>query len=313
MRRSPRKTGKSALGVNGCWRRAGSAFLACGLALACTRSVNAPVSTAVPVPEPAFEEWVVPHGALWEGAVYDRFVIRFVGNLRVPARALATTLRATQGVLDDDVLQYDEWCVLGWYFDHGYVQARVDHPFVDTTSGIVRLTIGVHEGLPFTISSIDVFEDRGSTIGLALGWHGQVRSDVTFDRRRLVDALQSVKRAYQDLGFAFVTANPITKLDEAHHRIAITVPVVPGMLYRFGRIELVGAKTVSEKLLLERLSVKAGDLYSETELVRSKQRLIDTGWFERVDLAVKVGVLPDLLDLSVEVDEAHVPIMSAMN
>jgi outer membrane protein insertion porin family len=273
-----------------------------------------PVKTAVTKrATPAFEDVVVPHGAYFDGTLHEHLVIRFIGNARASGDELARAMRSTEGLLVDDVLQYDEWALVGWYLDHGFVQVHVARPTVEVlpASGGVRVTVVVDEGRPFTIRSIDVYEDEQGTCVPSSAWRNPIRPGVVYNRAALITALQAVQREYRDLGYAKVEAIPELTVDATRDEIAIVVPVRRGALFRFGRITFRGVKTLSESLLLERLSVKASELYSETELEKSKQRLLDTGWFDRVDLAITEGMTADRVDLSVEVDEAHVPTMTA--
>jgi outer membrane protein assembly factor BamA len=310
----------NALDVNARWLL--RALSACALGLVatvvsgCTASaIPAPGHVSGTPPVPALHEVVVPHGAWFHGVVHERLVIRFAGNAHAPAGELAKAMKSAEGILVDDVLQYDEWIVLGWYLDHGYVRVHVDRPTVSILprSDTVCVTVAIEEGRPFTLRAIDVYEEQGGVRGASPAWRNPIRPGTTFDRGALARALRGLEHEYRDLGYARVEAIPQMSIDDAHDEVAIVVPVRPGALVRFGRITFVGANTVSENLLLERLSVKAGELYSETGLEKSKQRLLDTGWFDRVDLATKVGVAGDLVDLSVEVDEAQMPMMTASN
>ena len=60
------------------------------------------------------------------------------------------------GMYKEDDLEKDVDRVMGYYYGHGYLQAKVDRPAVDFKEDGIYITFNVFEGNQFTIGSVDI-------------------------------------------------------------------------------------------------------------------------------------------------------------
>lgn len=234
----------------------------------------------------------------YEGLDYRRLRLRFVDAEHLRAGAIAHELQIVHGRVDGDLLHYDELVVLGWYFDHGYVAAKVASTAIGA-GDTLTVTFTVVEGSVYRVRSLEVLEGGAP----ALGWKPPLQAGDVFSRIALARALDRVRRTYRDLGYAYMTAAPETSIDTTRNELTIRVPVERGPVVTFETIDVVGLHTIALPTVLAQLLVAPGDRYHETKLEDSKKRLLETAWFTRVDLATHQGSTPDKIRLSVEVDE----------
>ncbi len=263
------------------------------LAVGCGRpGARAPEATGV----------TVTRNLVWDGKQYEGVRIQFDGNLHLSAAALLRDLDVAHGFVEDSVLGHDALRIEMLYWDEGYVQVKVE-PKIRVVGTLVEVTFHIREGVQFRLGALEVYEDLGGKHAPALGWVPRVKVGDVFSRKLLRQSIEGLERTYRDLGFAFVMADPSTKLDLERRTIDVTLGVVRGPLVHVHAIKVVGLVAVTEAAVLGEMLVHAGDLYSETKLEDSRQKLLDTGWFVRVDLSTEQGPNPDDVDLTIGVAE----------
>jgi len=261
-------------------------------------------------------EIVLNRKAAWNAQIYDGMILRFVGNEHATAMELATDLAIPHGMLEDDVLDRDALVVSAWYYDHGYLEVKVERPRVTVLPGghEVLVEVAISEGSQYRIRSLHAFEEIDGKKVAPLGWSTKLKPGDLFSRRSLIDSLSDLRTSYRDRGYAYVEADPVTDLDKKKKEVGIEIPVRRGILTHFGHIRFSGNATTTTATLEKHISVTQGMLYTETGLVKSKERLLATGWFTRVDVSTKKGDKEDLVDVSFEFDErpSNVPVMTAI-
>lgn len=238
----------------------------------------------------------------FEGQLYPGLRVVFQGNDHAPAAELARDLDVVHGVVTKDGLARDAMVVQGWYWDHGYVEVAVTQ-VARVEQGRVVVTFTVREGVQYRLGALEAYEEIGGARSTPLGWAPTLKPGDVFSRRALRTALSGVERTYRDLGHAFVEVLPVSKIDRERRLVDLSVPVVRGPLVHFHEIRVSGLSKIAPGPVLAEVQVKVGDLYSETKLEVSRQRLIDTGWFLRVDFAVAQAPKADEIDLVIEVAE----------
>ncbi|MBI2390698.1 MAG: hypothetical protein HYV09_14000 [Deltaproteobacteria bacterium] len=277
------------------------AFLAAAsLSSACG---GAPAPRPLPVTQ-ASEELVLPRRTSHEGHAYARLVLRFIGIEHAPARELVRDMLVTHGLVDQATVDRDGLVILGWYMDHGRIEARVTNEVTaDRAADRVTVTFRVHEGEIFRVRALDVYEALDGKRAPALGWVPKLRPGDIFRRMELITSLDAVRTTYHDLGYAYADVVPKIVTDSAAHQVSIEVPVARGPLTFIERVRIAGHHATSEATIRGELLFKEGDRYSDKALLDSKQRLLDTEWFESIALSMTDGSAVGKVVISVEVTE----------
>lgn len=276
--------------------------LAAAFALGCAGSRPALAPPAPAKTARASDELTFPGPVRVGSRELARLRVRFVGVTRATAAELAKDLAVRRGVLEDEALERDELVLCAWYYDRGHVDVRVERS-MEVRADEAIVTFRVHEGLPYRVRAIAAFEELSGARVPPLGWTPPLHAGEIFSRVALVRAIDAMRTTYHDLGYAYVDAVPQTDVDPARHEIALFVPVVRGPLTFVERVVVDGNHRVGTDEIRGRLLVKVGDRYGDTPLLRSKDGLLDTGWFTRVDVSTKRGSAPDRIVVTFEVDE----------
>jgi len=238
----------------------------------------------------------------------DQIVIR--GNRGLSDKqiknAMATQERQywiLRGTVQRQKLDEDVERILQLYNDNGYIQARVEsHDVtVDREKALVTLTIVVVEGSQHHVSSI------GFT-GLTLLPEPEVRRQVTFkvgevfSRSRLRESVKAIEDLYSNIGHASAEVNPkVEMLPE--NRIGITFEINEGPTVYVERINIAGNVRSQDKILRRELALAEGEMFTLRKMQRSKQRLTNLMYFDKVEITTAPGSDKTKIIVNVDVTE----------
>jgi len=277
------------------------ALLGCGRPAGSSPVVQAPAAGGAL--SPMNQELVIHHRVQVGNKTLARLKLRFVGAEHASAQALSKELGVAKYThLTNEILERDDLVLTAWYYDRGYLELKVSHE-AEVEGDDLVVTYRVDEGHPYTVSSLSASEPAHGLKAEPLGWKAPIAVGQTFSRIAMVAALAAVRTAYADLGYAYVEADPITEIDRDKHQVGIVVHVVRGKAQFFEEVAIVGNHKVSSELVRKQLTVQPNDRYGETALNTSKKRLLDTGWFTRVDVSTKKGSNDHRIVATFEVEE----------
>lgn len=240
--------------------------------------------------------------------------IAFTGNRAVAGDELrkqmstrppgALSFLTGSGVFRRDDLERDLAILTGYYVDHGFAAVKIAPPVLRLSRDGKRMmvTIAIDEGQRFEYGAIDFKGDLLGTpaqhLALIRGRPGAlyVRSMVDADRRAL-------EVHYQDLGFANASVMPRPHVDAANHRIAVDFEIVRGKRVFIERVSIRGNSKTHDKVIRRELRVAEGELFSATNLERSRQRVTALGYFDGVAISTHRGSSDDTIGIEVEVRE----------
>lgn len=201
--------------------------------------------------------------------------------------------------LEDDLLR-----IQAKYRDLGYIEATVGPPEVKFQKNQTQavITIPIQEGPRYKVGTVDfagdLMEDREK-----LKKKAALKKGEWFSATSLSEDLKELGAELKDLGYAYADVIPETKIDQKGHVVDVVYRMQKGERVRFGRITFRGNKRTADRVLRRELKIAEGELFSQTNLDRSKVALTRLGFFESVNLATTPGDSPDRIDVVVEVKE----------
>jgi outer membrane protein insertion porin family len=208
--------------------------------------------------------------------------------------------------LDEDVER-----ILALYNDHGYVQARVDgyDIAVDREKARVTLTFNVVEGLQYRVGEITI-------TGVTLFPESEVRRLVTlapgdvYSRTKLRDSIRQITDLYSTIGRASADITPKTDQIQATAKVNIFLEISEGPEVYVERINISGNLRSQDKILRREVPMAEGDLFTLQKLQRARQRLLNLGYFENVDVNAQPGSDKTRIIVNIEVTERPTGIFS---
>jgi len=234
----------------------------------------------------------------------NAFADKKLKGLMTTEEAGIFSFMTTSGKFNEFIFQNDLAILMSHYFDNGYIDADIldSRVLLSEDKRSFHITISISEGeqyrtgkLAVTGELLDGKEELIKKIKLKAG-------DV-FSRSVLSKGLEGISEAYGDKGFAYAEVRPQTKVNPDSKTIDITVDVKKNEPVYIERIDLAGNVRTRDKVIRRELEVGEGDLYSSSELKRSRDNLKRLGYFDDVRISETPGSASDKIKLNVSVKE----------
>ena len=208
------------------------------------------------------------------------------------------------GAYKEEVLKNDALLISDHYLNNGYVNIKVGEPVVKLNDAKTALDayIGITEGEQFRVGAIGF---KGELLDPAADLRKKLKSEPgeVFNRSILRTDIGVLTDVYGDKGYAFATINPLTRLDNEKKTVDITFDIEKGELVSIERIFIAGNPKTRDKVIRREMRITESGLYSATGLKRSKQNLMNLGFFEEANIATAKGSASNKLNVNVDVKE----------
>lgn len=248
--------------------------------------------------------------------------VRFIGNKALSDSELHSIMQTSQTgffsflssnntyrkeIFDEDVNRLQ-----AIYYDHGYLTVEMGSPLIELTPDrrYVDVTITVKEGPRFKVGRVKVGEiDENGVEMEPLFGRKKLREAIEFEagdwfsRSTVARNLQDITRSYRDEGYARAQVNPQTELHMETRIVDVLVTIQRGPLVYIERINVRGNEKTRDEVLRREARIAEGQLYSQTNVEHSKERMMSLGYFETVEISEEDGATPDRLIINYEVKE----------
>jgi outer membrane protein insertion porin family len=246
----------------------------------------------------------------------DRIVI--VGNQGLKASEIKKVMLVQEreyfilrGTVQSKNLEEDIDRILALYNDHGYIQARVEsHDIaVDRENARVVITIRVVEGPQYHIDQITI-------TGVTLLPESEIRRQLkfksgdVFSRSTLRESVNGIADLYSTIGRASADITPRTDQVPAAAKVNVIFDIVEGPVVYVERINISGNLRSEDKILRREVPMVEGDLFTLQKLQRARQRIINLGYFDMVNVTTTPGSDKTKIIVNVEVTEKPTGIFS---
>ncbi len=247
--------------------------------------------------------------------------VTFIGNNSVASDELRDLMITGQmgffsfgsgGPFRQDAFERDVLVISSHYYDKGFMSVRVAAPRVMLTpdrSGI-DVVLTIDEGPRYRVRRLSVTEvDEDGREVEPIGGKRALRELIRarpgeyLNRAELVKDIGAIQTLYRDNGFANVDAPPQIQPYPDIEKVDVIIRVKRGEPVRFGRIEIRGNTKTRDKVIRREMEIAEGELFSETNLERSRRRIASLGYFERVDVSTEQTKDSRTINVNVEVTE----------
>ena len=202
-------------------------------------------------------------------------------------------------------LQYDPLRIHDYYMQFGYLNAKIDAPFVtvDFNRYEAKMAYNVFEGDIFRVSDILIFQDTAVIEDQALLDVIALEKNKPFNIKTFRDDADRIKTKIADLGYAFVQVQPDLRQDKETKTVEVIYRIVPGKKVHIGNVIIAGNNRTLDRVVRRELFLAPGDLYSLTNLKDSRNALGRTGYFETNTIEEK-RIDDETMDIIVQAKEA---------
>lgn len=240
--------------------------------------------------------------------------INFEGNTAFSPRKLRGVMETKEewfmswltgaGTYKEEVLKNDALLIADHYMNNGYINVKIGEPQIKLSEDRESLVvdIAITEGDQYRIGSIAF---AGDILYPEQEMRKKLKSEPgeLFSRTDLRADIGTLTDMTADKGYAFNNVNPQTKQDQEKKLLDLTFDVEKGELVYIERISIAGNSKTRDKVARRELRLLEGELYSATGFKRSKQNLMNTGYFEEANVATTKGSATNKLNVNVDLKE----------
>ncbi len=245
--------------------------------------------------------------------------INFIGNEQYSADELKDVMItkenawyrffASTDTYDPDRLNYDQEVLRRYYLEHGYVDFKVKNAVAELLpdkSGFV-LTIEVEEGKRYRFAQPEIVVSLPEYRGKAktdLQKFFEFKAGERFNSELVDRTIEGLTDEFADAGYAFAEVTPEFYKDEEKQTVRVVFRVQEGAKVFVNKINIHGNSRTKDKVIRREFRLKEGDAFNASKLRRSKQRVENLDYFDRVDFkTVPVYGNSSRTDVDVKVSE----------
>ena len=241
--------------------------------------------------------------------------IRFEGNTSFKASVLRKQVKTKTrnilsvftkaGLLKNEQLLEDVTALKEFYQNNGYLDVQVGEPQVERLDkkADVDLIFPIKEGHQYHVGKVAVTGPKVFTPEQLVRVLRQQPGTI-YSPKGLSDDVKAIQDSYGALGYVDAQVTPDVTPGGAHIN-NITYRVEEGTVSYLQRVNISGNTRTKDKVIRREMAVAPGELYNTVRVDASKQRLMNLGYFERVDVYPSDTGAPGKKDLNVVVSEKH--------
>ncbi len=211
----------------------------------------------------------------------------------------------SDGKLMLDQLQYDPLRIRDFYMQYGYLDAKIDEPFVRADFNSYKATVSyqVFEGDVYRISHIILSQSKKVVETSKIHDVIKLKINEPFNIKTFREDSERVKTIIADKGYAFVQVVPDLQKNKEKLTVDVVYRIKPGKKVRIRNVIIEGNNRTLDRIIRRELFLAPGDMYNLTDLKDSKNALGRAGFFESSTIEEK-RINDHQMDLIVKVKEA---------
>ncbi|KVE37390.1 outer membrane protein assembly factor BamA [Burkholderia sp. TSV86] len=195
--------------------------------------------------------------------------------------------------------------VRSYYLNRGYLEFNIESTQVSISPDKkdMYLTVTLHEGEPYTVSGVKLagnLLDREAELKKLV----KVKAGDRFSAEKLQQTTKAIVDKLGEYGYAFATVNAQPEIDQANHKVNLTLVVDPSRRVYVRRINIVGNTRTRDEVVRREMRQLESSWFDSSRLALSKDRVNRLGYFTDVDVTtVPVEGTNDQVDVNVKVAE----------
>ncbi len=242
--------------------------------------------------------------------------INFVGNKKYSAGDLKEELISKEkkwyrfftstDTYDPDRLEYDKEMLRRFYLRKGYMDFEVKDIIVknDEETKNFIVTFDIDEGKRYRFGSANIQVTLPEVNVAKLEKQITLKKGQIYNADYIEESIQNITDELGREGYAFVEVTPVFKKDAQTQTADVTFKVKEGARVFVNRIDITGNSRTLDKVIRREFRLNEGDPFNTDKVRRSRQRIENLGYFDKVDLkTVPVANAPDKTDIAVDVSE----------
>ena len=206
---------------------------------------------------------------------------------------------------DSDRIEFDKEKLRRFYNARGYADFAVLSAISQIAPAKDKFFINflLEEGIKYHFGEINIINKVRKFDETLLHNAIRTKKDKLYNGDLLDETVDKMVKIMSEKGYAFAHIEPILKRDKDKQIIDVDYVIEETPRIYINQIHIKGNTRTMDEVLRRELRVVEGDAYNITKINRSKQRIQNLGFFEKVEFNTKRIDSTNLVDLEIEVKE----------
>jgi outer membrane protein insertion porin family len=202
-------------------------------------------------------------------------------------------------------LEYDNLRIRDLYMQHGYLDSKVDQPFVRVNFDhyTASMSYQIEEGDVYNVSKVSVQQVKKVIDDAAVYEVISMVVNEPFNIKTFRDDAEKIKTIIADLSYAYVQVVPDLIKNKEAKTVEVVFKIIPGDKVKVRNVLISGNNRTLDRIIRRELYLGPGDMYSLTDLKDSRNALGRLGFFDGNTIEEK-RIDNQTMDLIVKVKEA---------
>ncbi|HDD44097.1 MAG TPA: outer membrane protein assembly factor BamA [Candidatus Desulfofervidus auxilii] len=206
------------------------------------------------------------------------------------------------GKLKREELEHDVNRIINFYYNHGYINAKIGEPQIKHKGREIYIIIPIEEGKQYRVGQIS-FSGELIKTETKLKKYLKLKKGDIYNQEKLQKDIFALSDVYANYGFAYAEIEPDIKIRPENQTVNITYNIKKGPKVYIGRIEFEGNTKTRDKVIRRELWITEGETFNKEKLERSIESLHRLGYFEDIQVETEKGEELNELNLKIKVKE----------
>ena len=225
--------------------------------------------------------------------------IDFIGNRAFDATELEEEMLSKENrwyrwftsmdTYDPDRFAYDQELLRRFYLQHGYMDFNIVSSSAELSPNRedFYLTLVLEEGPRYKVGEVTVVSDLKGLDADSVADVVTVKSGAWFNNVKVENSEIALINAVGAKGFPFVDVSSDLKKREGEDVVDVVFNVKEGQHLFIDEIQITGNARTQDRVIRREFRFAEGDAYSPAKIRRSKQRIENLNYFDRVSMDIE--------------------------
>lgn len=252
---------------------------------------------------------------IFEGAKAKIGDIYFVGNSAFVDQELMDEISTSKSkwwkflsssdTYDSDRIEFDKEKLRRFYGSEGYADFAVISSIaqIAPTKDEFFITFLLEEGIRYRVGEVNIINHVEKFDSSILEKEILIKKGKIYNSELIEKTIDKMVETMSQKSYAFANIEPVLKRNRDEKIIDVDFVIRETPRVYINEIRITGNTRTLDEVIRRELRFREGDAYNITKINRSKQRIENLGFFEKVDFKTKRIGESDKVDLEIEVKE----------
>lgn len=240
--------------------------------------------------------------------------INFIGNKAFSDKKLKKQLNTKEknifsiftssGIYQKEMIKTDVLRLELFYRENGFINVKVLDPQIEIKKKerAIFIAISIQEGKQYRAGKIEFIGDDTFS-EKKLREKIELKKGDIYNLSKIREGVFNIAELYSQRGYAFADVRPDIQVNDRKKNVDVVLRIDRGRKVYIGKITIEGNLKTKDKVIRREFRFNEGELFDSIKLKRSRERIVNTGFFEDVQIKTSRGEKEDTIDITSSVVE----------